>query len=457
MNTGPMRVNEQEWAYAALYCSSEEFAICPVPSWLNTPEETARHEVIRTLRTKNGLPFVTLNHEFIKTEDNLFAMPNVYEIQADPSLEKRGGQGTFTCLLSEKNNDFRTWGVKKTSYNMHNSLASDKLELAAFATSLCLGENYRIIVRPQNNLIHYYHVQLRAPGHCFENVTGFKSAIDYYLFAISLINNLRNLHINNIIHRDIKPSNVMLWQTETDPFGVALIDNDPEQLYRFKNNNDIMYTSWKLGTERYRAPEVTNWRHLEEHAEFASKYAYLYSFKTDIYALGLTFLDRFGVSPRNRRVMMEGCWVGGIMQQTYTLLPRFKALPEKWVELLSPLENIFMKMLANDPEHRPNLSTALCEVIVAMHETFSDETLQAANVKLTLEKCPKDILTLAREDLADLGIALALLEEPLATKPVFIPGFKNVYKPSVQEEYLPFRAVDPEESLVAAMKRCRLL
>ena len=470
MKSGPIQVDEKEWEYAEQFLSSSKnpwsvdlFYVCPVPSRVNSKEEIKQHEVLVKYRSANGFPFVTLNHEFIRAGDRLFAMPSAYEIEKHPQLEKRGGQGAFSWVIPRDIPTSTEWGVKKLTRSNTDQIPNEKLKLAEFATSLCVGENYPFIIRSQNNETHYYHIQLCAPGLNFSRIAGFKSALAYYLSTISLIRIVRNLHVNNIIHRDIKPQNVVQWQTNTDPFGMALIDNDPTHLFQLQAGNNLVHTNTRLGTQKYKAPECNK--------PTVPNFAFQYGFASDVYSLGLTLLERYGITPENQGLFTEPVavhhWIGGVLQVYYQQRPRFKERPPEFANVWLPLENLLLQMTAHDPFYRPDLTTALRQLIIGMHEAFDANVLQNDWVKLTLEKCPPEILMEARSLLKINGISLALpapaIEEISTEEEVDVLGvnkalvshFNDVYKPSCKEEYVTL-AVDVEKILVAPMQRCRL-
>ena len=461
MKSGPIQVDKKEWEYAEQFLSSSKnpwsvdlFYVCPVPSLANSEAETKQHQVLAEYRSTNGFPYVTLNHEFIRAGDRLFAMPSAYEIEMHPELVNEGGQGKFSWVIPRDDLTSTQWGVKILNRKSKHEIRKEKLLLAEFATSRCVGENYPFIVRPLKNRIHYYHVQPRAPGPSFAQIKGFKSALAYYLTAISLIRIVRRLHVHKILHRDIKPDNIMLWPTVDDPYGIALVDNDPSHLHQLDGDNNIVHTNSLLGTEGYQAPE--------RNQPTDVRFKYRFGFASDVYSLGITFIERFGISKANQGTFTESFpvrrWIGAEFQVFYEKRPRFKESPPEFAKAWLPLECLLMKMTAQNPHHRPDLTTALQELIVGMHRVFDSKELQNDSVRLTLEKCPPEVLEKARTHLKISGISLALppLVDVFEVSKTLVPQFTGVYKPSRKEEFVSL-ALDVEKSLVKAMQQCMLM
>lgn len=144
---------------------------------------------------------------------------------------------------------------------------------------------------------------------------------------------------NSLIHRDIKPRNILLtnsYSAKIADFGLStftieniikiasnnnlvLLEN-PASTYEFNNSSEIKEYTDNVGTERYMAPEVKT-KH--------------YDNKVDIYSCGILLYELF-----------SGC----------IYLDKFN-----WYNsnISHKLKDIILKMVSENPEHRPTASITL--------------------------------------------------------------------------------------------------
>ena len=121
--------------------------------------------------------------------------------------------------------------------------------------------------------------------------------IDICLDILKGINYLHTRFNNNIIHRDIKLDNVLLTDTykaKIIDFGLSRIVNKKLNTieYTYEENNlvmgqEIVDLTYPVGTKRYMSPEIKNNN--------------IYSYKTDIWSIGILFIELF----EDRRYFLE--------------------------------------------------------------------------------------------------------------------------------------------------------
>ena len=148
-----------------------------------------------------------------------------------------------------------------------------------------------------------------------------------WLMQISLA--LKYIHDEkNIIHRDIKPSNILLMKdiAKLGDFGVAKALSPK-----------LKYAKTMVATPQYLAPEIINKEN--------------YSFKVDIWALGVTFFQLIYLEyPFEGKTFAE--IKKNIVEVNKKELPNPNSYDPKFIELIN-------KMLSKRPEERPSAEEIL--------------------------------------------------------------------------------------------------
>jgi serine/threonine-protein kinase len=104
--------------------------------------------------------------------------------------------------------------------------------------------------------------------------------------AIQLCKGLAYAHKNGVIHRDIKPSNIIIDQhgnVKILDFGIALTSDQPMEK---------LATSSVMGTQGYVAPE--------QQEDYSNA-----TFASDIYSVGILFIDLFGKPAQSEKKKVE--------------------------------------------------------------------------------------------------------------------------------------------------------
>ncbi|MFZ5903219.1 MAG: serine/threonine protein kinase [Chloroflexota bacterium] len=137
---------------------------------------------------------------------------------------------------------------------------------------------------------------------------------------------LNYAHANKIVHRDIKPSNILITQTGEpmlSDFGIAMILED-------ETTTDLTASGVGPGTPEYMAPEQGMGQTDE---------------RADIYALGIVLYQMV----TGRVPFRADTPMAILLKKSQEPLPR----PRQFVPSLPmSIENLLIKMLARDPEHR---------------------------------------------------------------------------------------------------------
>jgi serine/threonine protein kinase len=182
---------------------------------------------------------------------------------------------------------------------------------------------YDIVTRDE---IAYISMELLEGGTLSERMRSGLSLGEAIGVVVQLANGLEFAHKNGVIHRDLKPSNVMF----RDPSTPVLTD------FGIAKQSDVLasritQTGLVLGTPTYMSPEQASGRDIDGRA--------------DQYALGILFYEMLTGRPpftgENPMAVLMG----------HALQP-----PPPLPADLAPLQPIFDRMLAKDPNDRfPNL------------------------------------------------------------------------------------------------------
>ena len=151
--------------------------------------------------------------------------------------------------------------------------------------------------------------------------------------AILIVEGLNFLHDKGIIHRDIKPANILMGldgQPKLADFGISV--------YKKFMNEDVL----ECGTETYASPE-----HYDKN---------LLTFKSDIYSLGLTFLNIFS----NFKTKMEESKTLYLIKKEKTLPLIFNNVPK--------LKDLILLMINENINDRPSSK----EVLIQLKEIIND-------------------------------------------------------------------------------------
>ena len=180
------------------------------------------------------------------------------------------------------------------------------------------------------------------------------------IIAYEIISGLEYLHSNNIIHRDIKPSNIFLDSTnkiKIGDFGLARflpfsINVITSPVNPFKNLNKYPKDNFSLDTSVHEQDKICPINECVDLTGHIGTNSYAspeqisgsnYSYKTDIYSLGLVFLQLF-------------YW----MQTSHERIQVFKnarkgIFPQDFLEKEPEIADLIMKMISLQEEKRPSI------------------------------------------------------------------------------------------------------
>lgn len=152
---------------------------------------------------------------------------------------------------------------------------------------------------------------------------------------------LQNIHSAGIIHRDIKPGNIMIvrgglrdGRPRVDPEAVKLMDFG---IAGGKVMTRLTMTGARVGTPVYMSPEQARGLKIDH--------------RSDIYSLGLVLYEML-----TGQTAFKGGYEAIVHQQIFQTPPPPRQLD---VTLPRALDALVMRMIAKDPEERPDLREVL--------------------------------------------------------------------------------------------------
>jgi serine/threonine-protein kinase len=152
---------------------------------------------------------------------------------------------------------------------------------------------------------------------------------------------LQNIHSAGIIHRDIKPGNIMIvkgglrdGRPRVDPDAVKLMDFG---IAGGKVMTRLTMTGARVGTPVYMSPEQARGLKIDH--------------RSDIYSLGLVLYEML-----TGQTAFKGGYEAIVHQQIFQTPPPPRQLD---VTLPRALDALVMRMIAKDPEERPDLREVL--------------------------------------------------------------------------------------------------
>jgi eukaryotic-like serine/threonine-protein kinase len=177
---------------------------------------------------------------------------------------------------------------------------------------------------------------------------------------------LLHIHSVGIIHRDIKPANIMILHggvLQSDPL---MLDPAAVKLMDFgiaggKVLSRLTMTGARVGTPVYMSPEQARGLKIDH--------------RSDIYSLGLVMYEAL-----TGQTAFKGGYEAIVHQQIFQTPP-----PPRQLNLAIPkaLDQLIMRMIAKDPDERPNLEEVV-EVLGRADFAVNDETPLPSRIVLTV-------------------------------------------------------------------------
>eukprot|EP00347_Sterkiella_histriomuscorum_P002560 403367677 len=196
-------------------------------------------------------------------------------------------------------------------------------------------------------------------------------------FACSILG-LRELHVRGIIHRDIKPDNLLVFnekKVRIGDYGLAMI---PLDQHAFGSDQHC-------GTRGYMSPEIFS----------RQKYTTL----TDIYSLGITFIEILTSEIPNEEQIKDPNW-----------LPEVKGYSEGFLKLLK-------QMVSYKADKRPKIVQMMFSPVLSKTQTMIDYKTRYGILALGFMNISQDLIEqLSQQDVGCPNCALVLCDECMKKK-----------------------------------------
>jgi serine/threonine-protein kinase len=169
---------------------------------------------------------------------------------------------------------------------------------------------------------------------------------------------LQHIHSAGIIHRDIKPANIMILRDGIGSDDTHTLASDAVKLMDFgiaggKVLSRLTMTGARVGTPVYMSPEQARGHKIDH--------------RSDIYSLGLVFYEMLtGETP------FKGGYEAIVHQQIFQTPPPPR---QRNLEVSKALDNLVMRMIAKDPDERPNLEEVFETLEQGNHDDSEDMNL----------------------------------------------------------------------------------
>ncbi|MBA3661921.1 MAG: protein kinase [Gammaproteobacteria bacterium] len=176
------------------------------------------------------------------------------------------------------------------------------------------------------------------------------------MFAKGVLKSTKDAHARGIIHRDIKPDNFVC---DPGTCKIELVDWGMAKPIQGKKDQFELYDSKVHGTAFYMAPELID-----------MKQATVYNEKTEVYALGQTIGNIFGLTkeaaPVGKYFRQE---IVSAMSSQFRENDRLPSNPNSRLALL----NILTEMTDPNPDLRPSITTAYSRINKLLKEEYKAE------------------------------------------------------------------------------------
>ncbi|OGT44081.1 MAG: hypothetical protein A3F42_00050 [Gammaproteobacteria bacterium RIFCSPHIGHO2_12_FULL_37_34] len=308
------------------------------------------YENFETYKKKIGNPIESFYTEISTTALKILTIQNQYFLILKYSLGHREyqsnqmaqNQTTLDIILAQNFAD-RLYVVKMYRNPKENTALCDQITRDQI-TQKKLGQPTWDWYDEQHDT--RYVVREYVPGQPLNTLIGnraisFNKQID---IAKKIVDALNELHNQSILHCDIKPENI-LYDKEQDTitfidFGISLDMTD--------ENTKEAKTTELNGTRKFIAPELL---------QHATNRLFIYNEKTEVYSLGITLAEWFGV--KNLDLSSS--------QSSMFNIPVSKEM--------QPTMKLLQEMTAKNPNERPTLEVAQ-KRLIELQQLQSQPTVQ---------------------------------------------------------------------------------